>query len=208
MQKKMSKEKNLKQIQSEQTTQKLINAATALILQKGYAGTTIALLAKAVGMTKGAIYHHFANKEAILRSVIAHVRNTWEREVGSRVPLQGDAITKLNALFEYQTQLINSDPTLCLLVRELMLESDAVTQEIRHEVSNIYEDFGAFICDILVSGQEAGIIRSDLSATDISKSLVTIISGISCSRATDISNAAFAAKMKTTKSIVLDGLKA
>ena len=204
----MGKEKNLKQIQSEQTTQRLIRAATELLLQKGYAGTTIALLAREVGMTKGAIYHHFANKEAILRSVIGHVRNTWEQHVGSRIPHQGDAIAQLDALFEYQAQLINSDPTLCLLVRELMLESDAVTQEMRYEVSSIYDDFGTFICEILVSGQKAGIIRSDLSAADISKSLVTIISGVSCSRVTDISNDAFAVKMKTTKTLILNGLKA
>jgi TetR/AcrR family transcriptional regulator, transcriptional repressor for nem operon len=44
---------------------KLLDAATALVRQKGYAATSIDDLCKAAGVTKGAFFHHFPSKEAL-----------------------------------------------------------------------------------------------------------------------------------------------
>ena len=44
-------------------------AALALFSAQGVAGTTLTEVAKKAGVTRGAIYWHFANKEALLRSL-------------------------------------------------------------------------------------------------------------------------------------------
>lgn len=44
---------------------KLLDAATALVRQKGYAATSIDDLCKSAGVTKGAFFHHFPTKEAL-----------------------------------------------------------------------------------------------------------------------------------------------
>jgi TetR/AcrR family transcriptional regulator, transcriptional repressor for nem operon len=44
---------------------KLLDAATAIVRQKGYAATSIDDLCKAAGVTKGAFFHHFPSKEAL-----------------------------------------------------------------------------------------------------------------------------------------------
>jgi TetR/AcrR family transcriptional regulator, transcriptional repressor for nem operon len=44
---------------------KLLEVATALVRQKGYAATSIDDLCKAAGVTKGAFFHHFPSKEAL-----------------------------------------------------------------------------------------------------------------------------------------------
>ena len=66
--------KTQKQIQSEQTQEKIIEAATQLFVRKGFYGTSISDLAQATDLTKGALYHHFENKEAIFFAVIESVR--------------------------------------------------------------------------------------------------------------------------------------
>lgn len=43
----------------------IIDTATALFVAKGYAGTSMADLAGAVGIQKASLYHHFASKEAL-----------------------------------------------------------------------------------------------------------------------------------------------
>src|SRR5512147_1756795 len=113
----------VKQEQSRRTRAALIEAATALLLDRGYEGTTLALLAQKVRMTKGAIYHHFPDKEALLRAVMEHVRRAWEREVGAHIPRSGDALDRLQALFDHQARLIDREPSLCLLVTGLTLQS-------------------------------------------------------------------------------------
>ena len=54
----------------EQTVQLILDTATRLFLQKGYDETTLQDIIDATKLSKGAIYHHFASKEAILIDVV------------------------------------------------------------------------------------------------------------------------------------------
>jgi AcrR family transcriptional regulator len=196
----------IKQQQSERTRAALIETATALLLDRGYEGTTLALLAKRVRMTKGAIYHHFPDKEALLRAVMEHVRRTWVRDVGGRIPQAGDALERLGALFDHQARLIDKEPSLCLLVTGMTLQSRALGR-VAGVVEGITDDFTALVRGILADGQRAGSVRDDLDAKDLARSVVAIIKAISCSRATDPSRNAFLAKMQTTRTVVLSGIR-
>lgn len=197
----------IKQQQSERTRATLIEAATTLLLDKGYAGTTLALLAQKVRMTKGAIYHHFADKEALLRAVMEHVRRTWEREVGAHIPPAGDALERLGALFDHQARLIDREPSLCLLVTGLALQSRSLGRELAAVVEGITADLVELVRSILADGQRAGAVRTDLEASDLARSVVAIVKAISCSRATDPSRSVFLAKMQTTRTLVLSGIR-
>ncbi len=197
----------VKQQQSERTRANLIQAATELLLDKGYAGTTLALLAHKVRMTKGAIYHHFADKEALLRAVMEHVRRTWEREVGAHIPPGGDALEQLGALFDHQARLIDQEPSLCLLVTGLTLQSRSLGRELATVVEAITADMAELIRGILADGQRAGTVRTDVDASDMARSVVAIVKAISCSRATDPSRSAFLRKMQTTRTLVLSGIR-
>lgn len=197
----------VKQQQSERTRAALIEAATALLLDRGYEGTTLALLARRVRMTKGAIYHHFADKEALLRAVVEHVRRTWEREVGAHIPQAGDAHERLGALFDHQARLIDREPALCLLVTGMTLQSRSMGRELAAVVEGITADLMELVRRILADGQRAGTVRTDLDASDLARSVVAIVKAISCSRATDPSRSVFLDKMRTTRTLVLAGIR-
>jgi AcrR family transcriptional regulator len=53
----------------------LIEAAAALIREQGYEGTTLAAVAQRAGMTRGAIYGNFRNREELFLAVVAQ---RWE----------------------------------------------------------------------------------------------------------------------------------
>jgi AcrR family transcriptional regulator len=57
------------QERSGQTTQTLLAAATRLFAEQGYAGTSIEDINAAAGLTRGAIYHHYAGKAQLFRAV-------------------------------------------------------------------------------------------------------------------------------------------
>ncbi len=54
----------------EQTVQLILDTASALFFQKGYDKTTLQDIIDATKLSKGAIYHHFASKEAIIIAVV------------------------------------------------------------------------------------------------------------------------------------------
>ncbi|MFT4776928.1 MAG: AcrR family transcriptional regulator [Oleispira sp.] len=49
---------------------RLLQAAARLFKEKGYERTTVRDLGKAVGIQSGSLFHHYPNKEAILRAVM------------------------------------------------------------------------------------------------------------------------------------------
>lgn len=50
----------------------ILQAATELFAEMGYEGTSLRDVAERCGMTKAALYYHFADKEALLRSVVEY----------------------------------------------------------------------------------------------------------------------------------------
>jgi len=55
------------------TRREILDAALDLFAEKGFFGTSMRELARAVGVRESAIYHHFANKEALLDSLMVEV---------------------------------------------------------------------------------------------------------------------------------------
>ncbi len=53
------------------TTAELLAAARELFASEGYAGTSLDAVCLRAGVSKGALYHHFRNKEALFHAVYA-----------------------------------------------------------------------------------------------------------------------------------------
>lgn len=79
---------------AEETRDAIVSAARKLFATKGYADTSIRDLVEAAGVTRGALYHHFKDKEALFAHVFelvaretlgmtlaaaAHGATLWER---------------------------------------------------------------------------------------------------------------------------------
>lgn len=59
----------------------LMQHACRLFTEKGYGGTSLTDIADGVGLTRGAIYYYFKNKEALLEAIIRELTITPAREI-------------------------------------------------------------------------------------------------------------------------------
>ncbi|MFF0494417.1 TetR/AcrR family transcriptional regulator [Nocardia sp. NPDC003482] len=66
----MSNVKSRRELYSEATREALLEEATRLFAEKGYAGTSLEEVASASLLTRGAVYHHFASKKALFEAVL------------------------------------------------------------------------------------------------------------------------------------------
>jgi len=60
------------------TKEKIFNAAVEFFSQRGYLAVSMREIAAAVGVTEGAIYRHFENKQAILDEILALFKQKLE----------------------------------------------------------------------------------------------------------------------------------
>src|SRR5689334_9498077 len=62
-----------RQVLSEQTRREILAAARGIFGRSGYEATSVGAIAKAAGVTTGALYHHFADKPALFAAVAEEV---------------------------------------------------------------------------------------------------------------------------------------
>jgi AcrR family transcriptional regulator len=94
------------QERSRDSERRLMKAAAEVLGQQGVEGTTIPRIAAHAGLTPGAIYRRFADKDALLETVILHIlerqdermRTGMTREMTAQIPLAVFAEQLINSL--------------------------------------------------------------------------------------------------------------
>jgi AcrR family transcriptional regulator len=172
--------KNKKEQQSEQTKQQIIEAATQLFARKGFYGTSVSDLTQAVGLTKGALYYHFTDKDALFFAVIESVKNTWGEAVAEVVTGSNNSLTQIEILFKKHAQLLSRNEFMCFVMSNLMSEMESVDPKYSSVIEDVYEELILFAEKIISSGQSKGEIRSDVDSRLLSLNIVGILKGIGC----------------------------
>lgn len=93
--------------QPEITREALLDQASALFNTKGYRATSLSDITDATGLTKGAIYGHFANKEALELQAFDHMAQIMMLEIGRVVKAEPTAGRKLRAVFRFFETYVN-----------------------------------------------------------------------------------------------------
>ena len=77
--------------QSQATIARLIKVSTREFSQKGYAAASTEEIVRLAGVTRGALYHHFKNKQDLFLAVFKEA----QREIGRRIEAQTEAESDL-----------------------------------------------------------------------------------------------------------------
>jgi AcrR family transcriptional regulator len=138
---------NKKEAKAEVTRKKILVAASKLFARRGYHKTTITDIAQAIGLTSGAIFHHFPSKEALLEAVVAWLArgmNVYseylhQSHTGGLPALQG-VVAIMCDHFRRQPEA-----TICLAA--LATEFAGSHHPMEAALKQVYEDFvGSFAC--------------------------------------------------------------
>ncbi|WP_422087216.1 TetR/AcrR family transcriptional regulator [Variovorax sp.] len=119
---------------TESTQLALLEAARALFVSKGYGDTSTPEIALAAGITRGALYHHFADKRGLFRQVLAReamavaadIEAATPERLGPREALLEGSEAYLDAMtVPGRTRLLLVDGPAVLGMAEIMAIDDA-----------------------------------------------------------------------------------
>lgn len=198
--------KTQKQIQGEQTRRRIIEEAAKLFVRKGFHGTSIADLAQAAGLTKGALYHHFDSKDDLFYAVVEMVRDTWSAAVVRDVLKEANALDRLGILLDNHVRMVSENQMLCLTMASLVADMDEGDPAFADALVDVYSDLVYFIQRIVQKGQDAGEVRTDLAARLVAFNIVGMLR-TSCCRILQRLEPDYAVRMETLKHMILAGLR-
>ncbi|MGH3878740.1 MAG: TetR/AcrR family transcriptional regulator [Actinophytocola sp.] len=134
----------------------LIECTIDAIDDVGYQKASLAEIARRAGITKGAIFYHFANRDELIEAVFTHVLTAGTELIMSRIRLAETPRAQLRAYVEAFVESLHINPR---GIRVLYAIGDHITDEegrprLVHD-RNLQEAAIAQLVDILRRGQEA-----------------------------------------------------
>ncbi len=163
---------------TEATRAALLDAARALFVEKGYAETGTPEIVRAASVTRGALYHHFADKTDLFRAVVTRESEIVAMEIESASADADNAHAALMRGAAGWFDAMNDAGR----ARLLLLDGPAVLG--RAEMDRIdRETSAATLIDGLRAGQQAGQI-ADLPL----HALASLLSALFDRAALDITN--------------------
>ncbi len=163
---------------AEETRQAIIERAAVIFNKNGYQRTSMAMLCEDLGLSKGAIYGHFADKDALAVEAFLHsVRYTSERVRKKIQPCQGD-VNKLRAFaatfldFFEDTVQKGGCPILNTAV-----DADDAHPRLHEEVRRVLTAWEQRLVAMVDSGKVSGEIRPDADAYLFAATFIAQIEG-------------------------------
>ena len=154
---------------STSTRDRLLDEAMRLFGQRGYGATSVAEIERSAGLTPGAggLFHHFPNKEAVLRAGIERqlARLDAVRQIRGAVPRLGDVRAELTLVARYVfLELEEEQELLRVLVSESRQRPELLSGAVDHVVRRTFEEFAAVVARSGVTEVGAALALGSLVA--------------------------------------------
>ncbi len=153
--------------------QGILEVAVAAFNQYGYDATSMGVLADRLGLSKSAIYHHFASKDEILERALDDALSALEGVLNEADAAGGRAADRVDQVLRGAVHVLVSklaNVTLLLRVRG--------NTEVERRALARRRAFDKAVTALVEEAQAEGTLRSDIDASVVSRLLFGMINSI------------------------------
>lgn len=166
------------QQRTERSTNALLEAASDLIVEGGFAALTFAAIGERAGYSRGMVTARFGNKDGLIDALIERIVTTWSHRnviphTKGRSGLDG-AMTLLDAIIAQASK----DPRGLRVLYSLMFEAIGSNDEMVVRFAKFHEGMRADFAQFVRRGQRDGSIRNGPSPDRESELFVAGLRGI------------------------------
>src|SRR3984885_6776586 len=161
----------------ERTRGLLLQAAFQEIYRSGYRSADLDAILDAAGVTKGALYYHFDDKEALGYAVLDEVmlsdlHQKWVQPLrNAKNPI--DALVRIVQSESLKREDIQRGCPLLNLSQEM----SGLEEGFRRRTARLFRDWHDAVAGALRAGQKRGLVRSDIDANETATFLIATYEG-------------------------------
>lgn len=161
------------------TRQQILESAYHEIHRQGFQAASLSQILKKAGVTKGALYHYFPDKQTLGYSVLEELIQRFVLQFWLRpVEEAADPIDGLKRLIiEADKNISDEDVLLGCPLNNLCLEMSPIDDGFRQRVKQVYELWREGFARALRVGQANGTVTSSIDAKDCATFIVASLAG-------------------------------
>lgn len=153
--------------------QGILDVAVTAFNEYGYDATSMGVLAERLGLSKSAIYHHFASKDEILDQALDTALSGLESVVADAAVTADRAADRLDRVLRGAVHvLVEQLPSVTLLLRV------RGNTEVERRALARRRDFDKRVTALVAEAQREGSLRSDIDASVVSRLAFGMINSI------------------------------
>jgi AcrR family transcriptional regulator len=130
------------QLRSQQRHERILDAATRVFSIKGYHGTLVDEIAAEAETSKGGVYFHFPNKQAIFLALLDRLANILRERLEQAVEHRGDPLERAEAALQVVLETFGSHRR---LARLFLVEALGAGPDFNARLLDIRREFASFI---------------------------------------------------------------
>lgn len=162
------------------TSEFILDKVAPIFNKQGYIGTSLSDITNATGLTKGAIYCNFSNKEDLALKAFQLNISIAILPLFKLIATKEGSINKLHTITNYQRSYYNlvKDRGGCPMLR-VGVDTKFVNPLLFHAAEKLSQKFINGLIDILKKGIELNEIKSDIDVNKYAQIILSLIEGSS-----------------------------
>jgi TetR/AcrR family transcriptional repressor of nem operon len=154
-----------------------LQAAYQEMYRSGYRSADLDAILAAAGVTKGALYHHFENKEALGYAVVdevitGSVHQKWVQPLrNAKNPI--DVLVRIVQSESMKREDVRRGCPLLNLANEM----SGIDEGFRRRTAKLFKDWHDAVAGALREGQKRGLVRNDINANETATFLIATYEG-------------------------------
>jgi AcrR family transcriptional regulator len=206
---KLIRKLNHKNLQSQETANRILYEAMRIFLEKGYHGTSIDDITRAAKLTKGALYWHFRSKEDLLKTIIKEYEGRFlDGMIQAVNQAQGSFLNKIEKYFRYNAAFAYYNRELCVSFDTLAAELVGAHHGVEIEFRRIYKKYQKFLSNLIVQGKKEKVFKKEIDEKLAALVIIAFHVGILLQWSMNKDEINGEAYVETFKRILLKGLMA
>lgn len=163
---------------AQRTSQFIVQTIAPIFNRKGFAATSLHDITSATGLTKGAVYGNFENKETLYLFCFDHLANKVIAQIEYRVSLGKDPLEALMQFAAFYKEYYEFTDALggCPMVN-FGTDSKFQNGDMIRKVQESIHHIEMLMANLIEEGKTAGIIRRNIKGDIYAKRFFSLIQG-------------------------------